>query len=95
MLVDAGFRPIAIDGPGFGRSRLLASDRYQRASLVELMQRLVDGLELDRPVLMGHSWGGVGALSFAAAHLPTTCARSSSSRAATSTTACCPTSIRA
>jgi pimeloyl-ACP methyl ester carboxylesterase len=68
VLADAGFRPIAIDGPGFGRSPLLPPDRYETASLVALVHRFVDEFELDRPVLMGHSWGGVVALSYAASH---------------------------
>jgi pimeloyl-ACP methyl ester carboxylesterase len=67
-LADAGFRPIAIDGPGFGRSPLLPPERYATASLVALVHRLVDELELDRPCVMGHSWGGVVALSYAACH---------------------------
>jgi pimeloyl-ACP methyl ester carboxylesterase len=68
FLVDAGFRPVAIDGPGFGRSPLLPPERHQIASLVALLHGLLDELELDRPVLMGHSWGGVVVLSYAAAH---------------------------
>lgn len=68
IFAEAGFHSIAIDGPGFGRSPLLPPERYERSSLVSLVRGLVDELELDRPVLMGHSWGGVIALWYAASH---------------------------
>jgi pimeloyl-ACP methyl ester carboxylesterase len=68
VLASAGFHAIAVDGPGFGKSPVLAAERYRLDSLVELMYELVDVLELDRPVVMGHSWGGAISVRYAAAH---------------------------
>jgi pimeloyl-ACP methyl ester carboxylesterase len=68
VLVDAGFYVVAIDGPGFGNSPLLPPERYRLDSLVSILYELVDLLELDRPVVMGHSWGGAVAVRYAAAH---------------------------
>jgi pimeloyl-ACP methyl ester carboxylesterase len=67
-LADAGFRVVAVDGPGFGRSPLLPAERYRLASLVSILHELVDELELDRPVVMGHSWGGAIGVRYAATH---------------------------
>jgi pimeloyl-ACP methyl ester carboxylesterase len=68
VLADAGFHVVALDGPGFGKSPLLPPERYRLASLVSILHELVDLLELDRPVVMGHSWGGAVAVRYAAAH---------------------------
>jgi pimeloyl-ACP methyl ester carboxylesterase len=68
VLVDAGFYVVAIDGPGFGSSPLLPPERYRLESLVSILYELVDQLELDRPVVMGHSWGGAVAVRYAAAY---------------------------
>jgi pimeloyl-ACP methyl ester carboxylesterase len=68
VLVDAGFYVVAIDGPGFGNSPLLPPERYRLESLVSILYELVDQLELDRPVVMGHSWGGAVAVRYAAAY---------------------------
>lgn len=68
VLVGAGFHVLAVDGPGFGRSPLLAADDYRLDSLVSGLRELIDERELDRPVLMGHSWGGAIAVRYAAAH---------------------------
>jgi pimeloyl-ACP methyl ester carboxylesterase len=68
VLVDAGFYVVAIDGPGFGNSPLLPPERYRLESIVSILSELVDLLELDRPVVMGHSWGGAVAVRYAAAY---------------------------
>jgi pimeloyl-ACP methyl ester carboxylesterase len=68
VLAAAGFHVMALDGPGFGKSPLLPPERYRLASLVEILHELIDQLELDRPVVMGHSWGGAVAVRYAAAH---------------------------
>jgi pimeloyl-ACP methyl ester carboxylesterase len=68
VLAGAGFHVVALDGPGFGRSPLLPPERYRLPSLVAILHELVDVLELDRPVVMGHSWGGAVAVTYAAAH---------------------------
>lgn len=68
LLARAGFHVVAVDGPGFGRSPLLAAERYSMASLVEILDELLDERELDRPVLTGHSWGGAVATAYAGTH---------------------------
>jgi pimeloyl-ACP methyl ester carboxylesterase len=68
VLADAGFHVVAVDGPGFGKSPLLPAERYRLASLVSILHELIDDLELDRPVVMGHSWGGAIGVRYAAAH---------------------------
>jgi pimeloyl-ACP methyl ester carboxylesterase len=66
-LVEAGFRVVSVDGPGFGSSPLLLPGRYRLDSLVELVRRLVDGLDLEPVTFMGHSWGGAIGVRFAGA----------------------------
>ena len=68
VLNDVGFRVLAVDGPGFGRSPLLQADGYRLEALVAALRELVLERELDRPVLMGHSWGGAIAVRYAGAH---------------------------
>jgi pimeloyl-ACP methyl ester carboxylesterase len=65
-LASRGFHVVAPDAPGFGDSAALAPERYETAALAALLWSLVDELNLERPVLMGHSWGGVVALPAAA-----------------------------
>jgi pimeloyl-ACP methyl ester carboxylesterase len=64
-IAGSGFHVLAVDGPGFGRTPPLAPERYRLESLVELLHELVDERELERPVLMGHSWGGAVAVLYA------------------------------
>jgi pimeloyl-ACP methyl ester carboxylesterase len=68
VLASAGFHVLAVDGPGFGKSPLLSAERYRLASLVAMLHELAEVLELDRPVVMGHSWGGAISVRYAAAH---------------------------
>jgi pimeloyl-ACP methyl ester carboxylesterase len=58
-LGDGGHRLIAVDAPGFGASPALPTERYALSSLVELLWKVADVLALRKPVLAGHSWGGV------------------------------------
>jgi pimeloyl-ACP methyl ester carboxylesterase len=62
-----GVRLVALDGPGFGESPALAPGDYDVDRLAELAWGVADALRLDRPVLMGHSWGGIVLLAAAAA----------------------------
>ncbi|HEX4527016.1 MAG TPA: alpha/beta fold hydrolase [Gaiellaceae bacterium] len=67
-LAAAGYRVVAVDGPGFGASPVLEEEGYALDSLVELLQGLVVRLDLEPLVVMGHSWGGAIAVRYAAAH---------------------------
>jgi pimeloyl-ACP methyl ester carboxylesterase len=58
-LGDAGYRLFAVDAPGFGASPALPPERYALPSAVELFWGVADALGMLRPVLLGHSWGGV------------------------------------
>jgi pimeloyl-ACP methyl ester carboxylesterase len=61
-LVAHGYRVLSVDGPGFGASP--HADDYSLAALAAKL----DALELDRPVVMGHSWGGAVMVAYAATH---------------------------
>ncbi len=61
----AGHRTIAIDRPGFGYSTggYVSFDRQ-----LQTIQALLGALNVVRPVLVGHSYGGTIALAFAERH---------------------------
>jgi pimeloyl-ACP methyl ester carboxylesterase len=65
-LVAAGLAPVSVDGPGFGASPAAAD--YGLHSLAELLRATIHELGIDRPVLMGHSWGGAVVATFAGTH---------------------------
>ena len=44
------------------------SSGYDFATVVEDVRQFIEALELDRPVVAGHSWGGNVALELAARH---------------------------
>jgi len=66
-IAAAGYHVLAVDGPGFGRSPARPSDGYGLATLVHVLHDVVDERDLERPVLMGHSWGGAVAVRYAGA----------------------------
>lgn len=59
------YRVIRVDRPGSGYSPRLPSRRAHLAEQADAIAALIDELQLDRPVLVGHSLGG--ALSLATA----------------------------
>ena len=59
------FRTIAIDQRGHGRSEK-PDDGYDFDTVVADARGKLGELEIDRPVLVGHSWGGNVALHYAA-----------------------------
>ncbi|MFO0600331.1 MAG: alpha/beta hydrolase [Myxococcaceae bacterium] len=66
-LVVPGWRVIAIDWPGHGRS---AQDTQPASATryAEFLTALIDDLKLERPVILGNSIGGAAAIRYAAAH---------------------------
>ena len=61
-----GIAPVSVDGPGFGASP--PATAYDLDSLATLLRATIHELGLDRPVLMGHSWGGGVMTTLAAQH---------------------------
>ncbi len=66
VLTARGLRLVAPDGPGFGGSPALPPEWYAPPRLAGLVWGLAAAMRLHRPVLMGHSWGGVVMLAAAA-----------------------------
>ena len=64
-LAEHGLRPYALDAPGFGGSPALAPGRYPVEDLARMLLDVVAELDLDRPVLLGHSWGATVVLEAA------------------------------
>ncbi|MEX1253924.1 MAG: alpha/beta hydrolase [Dehalococcoidia bacterium] len=66
-LLAKQFRVVALDQRGHGESA--APDTgYDFATVVGDLAGFVDELSLERPVVVGHSWGGNVALEYAATH---------------------------
>lgn len=61
------YRVVALDQRGHGLSDR-PTDGYTFDRVVGDLLGLLDALSLDRPVLVGHSWGGNVVLAFGAAH---------------------------
>ncbi len=60
-----GYRVIAVDLPGYGKSDKPASFPYTMEAMADAVRELVHALGIERPVLVGHSMGGQTALSYA------------------------------
>lgn len=70
-LAAAGFRAIAPDQRGYGESDAPAAiDQYSMHHLVGDLTGLLDALEIEKAVIVGHDWGGlvVWQMSLLAAH---------------------------
>lgn len=60
-----GYRVIAVDLPGYGKSDKPASFPYTMEAMADTVRELLGHLGVQRPVLIGHSMGGQTALSYA------------------------------
>lgn len=60
-----GYRVIAIDLPGYGKSDKPASFPYTMEAMADTVRELLQHLKVDKPVLIGHSMGGQTTLSYA------------------------------
>ena len=61
----AGFRAIAMDRPGFGYSDRPAEDGEVPAVQAAILRRAAAALGADRPIVVGHSYGGAVAMAWA------------------------------
>lgn len=69
-----GYRAIAVDMPGYGRSVVHAThEAYELEHLTADLIEFLDVLKADRAVWVGHDWGSVVVWSLAA-HYPQRCA---------------------
>ncbi len=66
-LVEAGFRLVGVDLPGFGASPTSAAQAYEVPRLADLVWDVADACYLQRPVILGHSWGATIACQAVAA----------------------------
>jgi pimeloyl-ACP methyl ester carboxylesterase len=65
-LASHGHRVVAFDRPGFGHSERPRGRRWTAAAQAELLERAFARLAIERPVVVGHSWGALVAVALAA-----------------------------
>lgn len=66
VIVEAGYRFIAVDAPGFGNTK--ASEAIGFDAHVQCTIDLLDHLEIEKAVFVGHSLGGMTAQEIFAGH---------------------------
>lgn len=64
-LAGKGYRVIAIDLPGYGKSDKPSSFPYTMEAFAAVVHEVIEKLGLDRPILVGHSMGGHVAMTHA------------------------------
>jgi HAD superfamily hydrolase (TIGR01509 family) len=62
------YRVVVFDRPGFGHSNRPRGRVWTPAGQAELLRQALDELGIERPVVLGHSWGAMVALALALAH---------------------------
>lgn len=65
VLTQAGFRVIAVDQIGFCKASKPEAYQFSLAQLAANTRALLDSLEVERPVVVGHSMGGMLAIRYA------------------------------
>ncbi|WP_426023582.1 alpha/beta fold hydrolase [Brevundimonas sp. PWP3-1b1] len=68
VLAQAGFRVIAVDQIGFCKASKPADYQFSLPQLATNTKGLLDSLNIDRAVIVGHSMGGMLAARFAIQH---------------------------
>nr|AIU94116.1 2-hydroxy-6-oxo-6-phenylhexa-2,4-dienoate hydrolase [Cupriavidus sp. WS] len=63
--VEAGYRVILKDSPGFNKSDAVVMDEHRGLVNARAVKGLMDALDIDRAHLVGNSMGGATALNFA------------------------------
>ncbi len=66
-LLAARYRTIIFDRPGFGHSTRSLRDCAGPLAQARLVRTALATMGIERPILVGHSWGGAMALSYATA----------------------------
>ncbi|MEO9223805.1 MAG: alpha/beta hydrolase [Acidimicrobiales bacterium] len=64
-LAAAGYRAVAVDLPGYGRSDKPARATYEEPWLNECLAGVVEALGAEQCVIVGHDWGGLLVWPFA------------------------------
>jgi len=64
-LLQANYRVVAYDRPGHGYTRDRPKDAEQLRVQAEIAAGVIEGLGLERPIILGHSYGGGVALRLA------------------------------
>ena len=59
------YRVIAFDRPGFGHSKRPRDRLWTAATQAELLHNTFASLGIERPIVLGHSWGALTALELA------------------------------
>ncbi len=62
---EQGYRVIAVDLPGYGKSDKPASFPYTMEAMADAVHELAQKVGADKPILVGHSMGGQTSLSYA------------------------------
>jgi pimeloyl-ACP methyl ester carboxylesterase len=65
LLLRDGHRVIVFDRPGFGHSERPRGRAWTAMQQAELLHKALKQLGIERPVVVGHSWGTIVALSMA------------------------------
>jgi len=73
-LLHKGFAVLAPDQIGFGNSSILAKYQYTFQQLAINTKKLIDTLGIARPIILGHSLGGMLAIRYALMY-PTECSQ--------------------
>jgi pimeloyl-ACP methyl ester carboxylesterase len=68
QFADDGFRVLAFDMLGYGKSDKPGTFPYTTEAMAEVVQEALFQLDIERPVIVGHSMGGQVAMSFAISH---------------------------
>lgn len=68
LLADAGYRVVAPDLKGFGRTEAPEDTSYDPETLADEIAQLIRNLHAQKVVLVGHDWGGAVALATAFRH---------------------------
>ena len=63
-LAEAGFTAIAFDRPGFGYSERAEGDTFTPSSQAAVLREAVAALGIEKPVVVGHSFGGAVAAAW-------------------------------